>query len=402
MKVIDLKETMYTAGEIARSSGISIRTIRFYDEKGLLKPAGYSKSGYRLYNKESAEELQKILMLKYLGFSLDTISAIIKNNEKEELKESLKKQKKLLQKKQEHIKHIIDAVEKLEKSNEGTEWDNIMNVIGLLTEREDIMNQYSNDVNLQKRINIHDKYSINKYGWHKWEFDKLNIKENMRILEIGCGNGMLWKTNKDRIPNNVTLILTDYSDGMLENAKENILKDNEKYFKDKNISFEFETADADNFTIDQGEFDIVLADHMLYYVKERQALFCKIKNILKDNGRFICATVGENHMLELRNLAIQFDNNLNLSHEAVSDAFSLENGEKQLMTVFKNVQNINYEDSLIVDNCKAIYDYIYSVWGNTKSIIDNTKKSLMDFIEKKLKKGPLYVTKCTGIFICTK
>lgn len=397
-----MKEKMYTAGEIARSSGVSIRTIRFYDKKGLLKPSDYSEAGYRLYNKDSLETLQKILMLKYLGFSLDTISEIIHNNENEELRESLVKQKKLLQKKQEHIKRIIDSVEKLEQSNEGAKWDNIMNVIGLLTEREDIMNQYSTDVNLQKRINIHDKYSTNKYGWHKWEFDKLNIKENMRILEIGCGNGMLWKVNKDRIPNNITFVLTDYSDGMLENAKENILKGNEKYFKDKNISFSFEIADADNFNMDKDKFDVVLADHMLYYVKERQALFSKIKSILKDNGRFICATVGENHMLELRKLAIQFDYNLNLSHETVSDKFSLENGENQLSKVFKSVKNINYEDSLIVDDSRAIYDYIYSVWGNTKAIIDNTKKSLMDFIDKKIKNGPLKVTKCTGIFICSK
>ena len=63
-------EILYTAGEIAKIAGVSLRTIRFYDVKGLLKPVSYSDAGYRYYNQESLAVLQKILMLKYLGFSL--------------------------------------------------------------------------------------------------------------------------------------------------------------------------------------------------------------------------------------------------------------------------------------------------------------------------------------------
>ena len=50
---------MYTAGELAKKLGVSARTVRFYDEKDLLNPCGYSEAGYRLYNEESAERLQK-------------------------------------------------------------------------------------------------------------------------------------------------------------------------------------------------------------------------------------------------------------------------------------------------------------------------------------------------------
>jgi len=57
---------MYTAGELAKKLGVSARTVRFYDEKDLLNPCGYSEAGYRLYNEESAERLQKILMLKLI------------------------------------------------------------------------------------------------------------------------------------------------------------------------------------------------------------------------------------------------------------------------------------------------------------------------------------------------
>ena len=72
-----MEETLYTAGEIARIAGVSLRTIRFYDEKGLLKPVSYSEAGYRCYNQESLAVLQRILMLKYLGFSLQRIEEVM-------------------------------------------------------------------------------------------------------------------------------------------------------------------------------------------------------------------------------------------------------------------------------------------------------------------------------------
>ena len=64
----------YTTGEFARMAHVTIRTIRYYDKKGLLKPSFVNESGYRMYSDEDFLRLQKILSLKYLGFSLKEIS----------------------------------------------------------------------------------------------------------------------------------------------------------------------------------------------------------------------------------------------------------------------------------------------------------------------------------------
>ncbi|MBE5844957.1 MAG: MerR family transcriptional regulator [Butyrivibrio sp.] len=65
----------FTAGELAKMLGVSARTVRFYDEKELLNPCGYSEAGYRIYDEDSVVRLQKILMLKYMDFSLEQMSS---------------------------------------------------------------------------------------------------------------------------------------------------------------------------------------------------------------------------------------------------------------------------------------------------------------------------------------
>ena len=66
----------YTSGEFAEKAHVSIRTIRYYDQKNLLKPAVRTKGGARRYTDQDFAKLQQILLLKYLGFSLSDIRII--------------------------------------------------------------------------------------------------------------------------------------------------------------------------------------------------------------------------------------------------------------------------------------------------------------------------------------
>ena len=101
----------YTAGELAKKLGVSARTVRFYDEKNLLSPQGYSEAGYRLYDDGSAERLQKILMLRFMDFSIEQIEKIMHQNDFN-VKESLNEQERLLLAKKQHIEQILCAVRK--------------------------------------------------------------------------------------------------------------------------------------------------------------------------------------------------------------------------------------------------------------------------------------------------
>jgi len=96
-----------TISEMARKSGVSVRTLHYYDEIGLLKPAEVAdESGYRFYNEESMLRLQQILFYRELDFSLKEIARIM-NASDYNVEEALKKQLELLMLKRDRIDRII-------------------------------------------------------------------------------------------------------------------------------------------------------------------------------------------------------------------------------------------------------------------------------------------------------
>lgn len=101
---------LYTIDELAKISGVTSRTLRYYDTIGLLKPAGYTVSGYRQYGGEEVDLLQQILFFKALGFSLEQIKEVLYAKNFDYLT-ALRKQKTLLLEKRQNLDKIIAAVE---------------------------------------------------------------------------------------------------------------------------------------------------------------------------------------------------------------------------------------------------------------------------------------------------
>lgn len=105
---------MKTISQVASLTGISTRTLQYYDEIDLLKPSELTPSGYRLYNDEALQKLQQILFYKELNFKLNEIKEILQKPEYDKI-EAFKKQKKLLSLKRSRIDKLIALLERLEK-----------------------------------------------------------------------------------------------------------------------------------------------------------------------------------------------------------------------------------------------------------------------------------------------
>ena len=388
----------YTAGELAKLLGVSSRTIRFYDEKKLLTPCGYSDSGYRLYNEQSVQRLQKIMMLKFMNFSLEQITEIMQN-EGFDIRKSLREQELMLIEKKEHILRIIDAVRKTENSSDEELWDNMLHVIEITREREEVVAQYATDENLVNRISIHD-FSTSKQSFYSWLLESIELKENMKILDIGCGNAFFWKSIAKDLPNNLEIHLVDYSEGMIESAKKSV-EGISKEYPNKCLKFVFDKRDATDFSYPISGFDRIMANHVLFHLSKdsRLQLYPKIQELLAKGGRFSCSLIGKNHMKEINDLINEYYPNIEIALEKFD--ILLENAEEELKKYFKVLKVEEQDNDLLVPDEEFVFNYVASYSQTAKEIVSKEKELFLERVcAKKNTDGYMYIHKSTGNVVC--
>ncbi|MGG5357709.1 MULTISPECIES: MerR family transcriptional regulator [unclassified Enterococcus] len=100
----------YTIKKMTQLSGVSARTLRFYDEIGLLRPARINSSGYRIYGENEIDRLQQILFYRSLDFKLETIRELLDNKEFDKI-QSFEEQKQLLLKKREQLDALLTNIQ---------------------------------------------------------------------------------------------------------------------------------------------------------------------------------------------------------------------------------------------------------------------------------------------------
>jgi len=108
----------YTVKELAKLAGISTRTLRYYDEIDILKPARFNSSGYRIYGQKEVDKLQQIMFYRELGVSLSQIKEIITHPNFDVI-QALKRHRKELLEKRQQIDLLISNVEKTIAEKEG-------------------------------------------------------------------------------------------------------------------------------------------------------------------------------------------------------------------------------------------------------------------------------------------
>src|SRR2546422_10049993 len=105
------KEMPHTVKQLATMSGVSVRTLHFYDEVGLLKPAYHGANGYRFYEEPQLLTLQQILFYRELGFELKQIKRILGRADFEKIA-ALESHRKVLTKNVARTKKLIETIDK--------------------------------------------------------------------------------------------------------------------------------------------------------------------------------------------------------------------------------------------------------------------------------------------------
>lgn len=225
-----------------------------------------------------------------------------------------------------------------------------------------VKKQYSSTTNLNTRISIHEKYSINKQGFGNWIFEQYDLSGNSNILELGCGNGEIWKSNYVKIPSNIIITITDYFSSMIKAAQKNIPKDER---------FIYQKVDIRNIPYEDETFDIVIANMVLHHIDNLEIALSEVYRILKKHGVFFCATSGENNI-------VNYLEKIFFNQSTRKNSFTLQNGKEILFNYFSKVETKYYEDCLVIDDVDYLIKYIQSLGDmsqlSTLSTLEITRK----------------------------
>lgn len=388
------KEGYYSSGQFAKLADVSVRTIRFYDRQNVLKPSFVDAHGARFYTDRDLASLQQILLLKYLGFSLEEIRDMtIGGSDYSHISRMLRIQEKLVQDRIEQMQTVAEAIrdteEELRRGN--ANWQNMLDLIHLTGMERSLASQYRSATNLSARIALHSLYSTNPEGWFPWLYRKLELAPGMRVLEVGCGDGALWTCRHEELPRPISIVLSDISDGMIRDVRRNIRQDLQ--------SFTFQVFDCANIPYADNTFDLVIANHVLFYADDLPGTLQELARVLRPGGRFICSSYSSRHMHEIRDLVRLFDSHISLSQGHLYERFGLENGQSLLSPVFSSVRLLRYEDGLRITDPQPLIEYILSCHGNQNQYLVNRYKEFQSFVKEQVG-NEFYVTKDAGIFVC--
>jgi SAM-dependent methyltransferase len=246
---------------------------------------------------------------------------------------------------------------------------------------EGLREQYATDDNLRARIALHAAFSINPH-WAEWLFEREAPGPDARILDLGCGPATLWRTNRERIDPSWTLLLADFSPGMIDAARHE-LGERAVYV----------VADAQKLPFPADSFDAVLANHMLYHVPDRPRAFAEIRRVLVSGGTFHASTIGRGHLAELDALVPGWD----LGRYA--EAFGLETGPEQLQSFFADIRIERFEDGLAVTDAEPVLAYIRSSERYHGEDLTGARKTVQKAIALH---GAFTIAKRQGVISCRK
>ncbi len=395
-----MKQKLYSTGQFARRADVSVRTIQYYEKKGLIHPRQIGENGYRYYGEDEFARLQRILTLKLLGFSLEEIQELsLHEDNRDFLQHSFEMQLTLVRKKIQHLQAVEESIQNVSRKvqeNRQTDWEEITKLIRIINMDRDLVEQFQNGKNIDARICLHRHFSENPQSWFSWIYDNLQLCQGEEVLEIGCGNGMLWLENQDKIPSQVSICLSDISPGMLEDTKKG-LGDMPKGV------FSYEEMDCHHIPKENGTYSLVVANFVLFYLRDIKAALAEICRVLVPGGRFVCATYGSQHMHEVEDMVREFNPKIRLSAVPLYDNFGLDTGKELLEQYFEEVEIFHYPDVLRVTKPQPLIDYIMSCHGNQKEYLVPEYERLQQFVSKKMEqKGYIKITKQAGIFVCSK
>lgn len=387
----------YTAGQLAKMAGVSSRTVRYYDEKGLLKPIAHSEGGYRLYDNDSLLQLQKIRMLQFAGLSLEEIGYIVARQKGANVSDILWGRKLLMMQQRDQLNRMISSLDNVISACKDIkdETDNMQKAL-------EILKLTNMEMPFDDRFHLYESYSENQKEWHPWVFEQMELFPGARVLDMGSGHGMVWLRNWIMIPENTTITVVDkLSSGV--DFLERFYQGNKRFLQ-KNVRFVFLRQDLEKDFLFCEKYDRIVANHLWKFITNVDSLMEKAKNVLCKDGILI-STLSSFGIMERMNglfqkLALPMD---------FSDVIRQETDErnqivKRLAVFFPIIEEETFESKLVgIDDAKILIQYVENKFANEYAANSSVWKECSQKLNQYFAEcGAIKISNFTSLYKCRK
>jgi ubiquinone/menaquinone biosynthesis C-methylase UbiE len=255
-----------------------------------------------------------------------------------------------------------------------------------------IREQYATSEKFRARVSLHKRFRVGDLTWPRWVFDRMSIPAAAKVLELGCGTGLFWRVNGDRVAPTWRLFLTDYSEGMARESRAAAV--------DLLSSVYVASIDAQSIPFADGTFDVVIAGHMLYHVPDRERAIREVRRVLAPNGVFHASTIGRRYLWQVWELFASAAPEAPNLFEYAHAAFGEETGPELLRRSFEHVETDVFEERLRITEAEPVADYLRSIPAGNMFTAEHLKALTAAVREEIEAKGALEVEAPAVLFTC--
>lgn len=377
-----MTENRYTIGELAKKAKVSTKTILVYEEKGLIHSYRNSENNYRYFDESALIALQRIQMLRYLGFGLDSIKITMNHYENMNVTEVLLAQKHLLEEKTAELERMIFCVNRAIAQSEMDDFQ--------VEELFDVLHTIITSRRADECLKLIKKHIDDPGAWMKWVFDQGNLKEGYKILDAGCGFGNLWRYNENRLPVDLDVTLVDYHN---TNADEL-----EKYVADK-PQFKFLWGDMNELELG-ADYQIIFANHVIGYMESPKDTYGKLKSCLAMEGKLITTWAGLNDREQVANLFCSYfpKEERKLQDFLIEKKQTIKDRERVLNEVFDHVELRKYPFVLAVSTKEGMLEHL-ARWAESMGI--SPSADLNRLAEELISEKPYEINCDNYLYVCS-
>lgn len=390
-------EKRMTSGEIAKKTGVSQKTVRLYDEKGLLKPSGYSEGNYRLYDKSALAVLEKIIALKQIGFSLEEIHDNLATEKDIDITEVLTRQLKTLEARRYEIEKAIASINSVLLRDTEPDWDSVAEIV------KTMQTDQGADVNHYRAL-LHNAGQ----DWYVTIYKSLELQENAKVLDLGCGYGKLWRNNWLEIPEGVTVDGYDLRGSWADDFADYVEQNKGTLAEDTKVNLYFEDVEEESTweSIGQkGSYNCIIAHYLLEFIKDREVFLERIANALASGG--MCSVNGANVSRE-HGFWQEIFEKLQLETEFLieREAKSIRKREAFfafLSGYFSKVETVSLESWMRYTDAAEVFAYLLERYPEERKCLTEKEAVLKEFFTSEIKeKGAFFLPKSMDFQHCFK